>query len=282
MPKDAMRDWAGIAERVAATSKTSEKRRILAAYLRDLAPDDLSTAARFFTGRPFPESDQRPPGLGWAAIATAVEEVTGADRAALAAAYDRTSDLGDAVAIVVARSGGHPMPAAAPDTTPAAATPASRPRGGRRSVRRHPRRVGSRAEVGALRRAPRACDAATARFVVKLLTGDLRIGLREGLLEAAIADAFDRPPAAVARAPDAHRRRRRDRPPRPDGPPRRARRSRRSVPLGSCSPRRPRTRRRSWPGSAPWSGSRTSTTGSAPSSTGAATRSASSAGTSTT
>ena len=32
-----------------------------------------------------------------------------------------------------------------------------------------------------------------AKGIVKVLSGDLRIGLREGLLEAAIASAFDRP-----------------------------------------------------------------------------------------
>ena len=36
-------------------------------------------------------------------------------------------------------------------------------------------------------------DAATAKAIVKVLGGELRIGLREGLVEAAIARAFDRP-----------------------------------------------------------------------------------------
>ena len=40
----------------------------------------------------------------------------------------------------------------------------------------------------------------TATGIVKVLSGELRIGLREGLLEAAIAKAFDRPLDAVKRA----------------------------------------------------------------------------------
>ena len=35
-------------------------------------------------------------------------------------------------------------------------------------------------------------DPLTAKYIVKVLGGDLRIGLREGLVEAAIARAFDR------------------------------------------------------------------------------------------
>jgi DNA ligase-1 len=44
------------------------------------------------------------------------------------------------------------------------------------------------------------CDAFTAKYVVKVLTGELRIGLREGLLEAAIAEAFGQPQPAVGMA----------------------------------------------------------------------------------
>src|SRR5450756_1172493 len=39
-----------------------------------------------------------------------------------------------------------------------------------------------------------------AKYVVKILTGELRIGLREGLLEAAIAEAFDYPQPVVSMA----------------------------------------------------------------------------------
>ena len=37
-----------------------------------------------------------------------------------------------------------------------------------------------------------------AKYLIKLLAGDLRIGLREGLVEDAIARAFERPLATVA------------------------------------------------------------------------------------
>src|SRR5919206_80361 len=49
--------------------------------------------------------------------------------------------------------------------------------------------------VEALRRA----TPLEAKYVVKLLVGDLRIGLQEGLVEDAIARAFERPLADVAR-----------------------------------------------------------------------------------
>ena len=66
-----MRRWSELAERLAATTRTSEKTALLAEYLRTLTPDELPIAAIFLTGRPFAEADQRAAGLGWSAIASA-------------------------------------------------------------------------------------------------------------------------------------------------------------------------------------------------------------------
>jgi len=104
-----MRRWSELAERVAATTRTSEKTALLADYFTDLSPDELPIAAVFLTGRPFPEADQRATGLGWAAIGTTVTDLAGVPRSALGEAYDRSSDLGMAVADVLSGAG-HAIP----------------------------------------------------------------------------------------------------------------------------------------------------------------------------
>ena len=109
-----MRRWSELAERLAATTRTSEKTALVADYLRTLTPDELPVAAVFLTGRPFAEADQRAAGLGWSAIATTVTDIGHVPRAALAEAYDRSSDLGIAVAEVL-RTAGHAPP---PETSP--------------------------------------------------------------------------------------------------------------------------------------------------------------------
>ena len=184
-----MRRWSELAERVAATTRTSEKTALLAAYLPTLGPAELAHAVIFLTGRPFAEADQRSTGLGWATMAGAVAEVAGVSRDALGAAYDRHSDLGLAVEDVLASAGHEPDPDVSPTVEDVAAAfvaieAASGP--GRKAL----------IFADLLRR----CDPATARAVVKVLSGDLRIGLREGLVEAALARAFDRPIDAVKRA----------------------------------------------------------------------------------
>jgi ATP-dependent DNA ligase len=184
-----MRRWSELAERVAATTRTSEKTGLLAEYLRTLDEDELPIAVVFLTGRPFPEADQRATGIGWATIAAAVSAVTGADRGELAAAYDRFSDLSAAVADVWSIRGHDPDPATSPTLQEVAATFAVIERAS-----------GPARKANLLADLLVRCDPRTARGVVRVISGELRIGLREGLVEAAVAIAFDRPLDAVKRA----------------------------------------------------------------------------------
>ena len=117
-----MRRWSDLAERVAATTRTSEKTALLADYLRSLDADELPIAAVFLTGRPFPEADQRATGLRWSAIATAVAEVAGVSKQELGQAYDRHSDLSLAVEDVLVAAGHAPDPAVSPSLTEVATT----------------------------------------------------------------------------------------------------------------------------------------------------------------
>jgi DNA ligase-1 len=181
-----MRRWSDLAERVAATTRTSEKTALLADYLRSLSPDELPVAAVFLTGRPFPETDQRTAGLGWSAIVKAVGALVDATRQDLAEAYDRHSDLSLAVEDVLAGAGHAPDPAASPTLPEVAATFAAIETAG-----------GPAAKAALLRDLLARSDPATAKGIVKVLGRELRIGLREGLVEAAIAKAFDRPLDAV-------------------------------------------------------------------------------------
>ncbi len=181
-----MRRWSDLAEGVAATTRTSEKTALLADYLRSLTPDELSIAAVFLTGRPFPEADQRAAGLGWSAIGAAVGELVGVTREDLAEAYDRHSDLSLAVEDVLTGVGHAPSPEVSPTLPEVAATFAAIETAS-----------GPARKAALLRDLLARADPATARGIVKVLGRELRIGLREGLVEAAIARAFDRPLDAV-------------------------------------------------------------------------------------
>jgi DNA ligase-1 len=182
-----MRGWSELAERVGGTTRTSEKTALLAGYLVELPVEELRPAATFLTGRPFSEADQRSVGLGWATIAEAVSQMAGTPLGALGEAYDRSSDLGTAVADLLSLRPMQPEPHAIPSLRELADAFAAM------------EAAPGPAAKGAIFAAVLArCDPGAAKYVVKILTGDLRIGLREGLLEAAIAQAFGRPQASVS------------------------------------------------------------------------------------
>ena len=183
-----MHRWSETAARIAATSRTSEKVGTLAAYLRDLDADELPLAVRYLTGRPFAERDPRSTGIGWAAIAAVAQELVGARPGALGAAYNDSSDLGQAVNDLFASHEFEPVghPPTLPDADAAYSAIASA--------------RGAVAKGAALRTLLERCDALCAQSVVKILSGELRIGLREGHMEAAIAEAFDYPIADVQTA----------------------------------------------------------------------------------
>ncbi|HYH93701.1 MAG TPA: ATP-dependent DNA ligase [Candidatus Saccharimonadales bacterium] len=177
-----MRRWSELAERVAATTRTSEKTALLADYLATLTPQELPIAVVFLTGRPFPEADQRASGIGWSAISAAVAHVAGVDRDAIAQAYDRHSDLSLAVQDVLEGVEHAPPPEASPTLPEVAA-----------AFEAIELASGPAAKATILRELLARAEPRTAKAIVKVLGGELRIGLREGLVEAAIAKAFDRP-----------------------------------------------------------------------------------------
>jgi len=191
-----MRRWSEVAERVSATTRTSVKTHLLAGYLQTLDVAQLPIAAVFFAGRPFAEVDGRTTGLGWAAISGAVSKLADLPADALGDAYDRTSDLGLAVADVLQQVVDLRRPAGRPEAPvepPTLADVAA-------AFAAVELATGSQAKADRFAELLGRCDPLTACYVVKILTGELRIGLREGLLEAALAEAFERPIAAVKRA----------------------------------------------------------------------------------
>ena len=181
-----MRRWSELADRLAATTRTSEKTTLLADYLRSLTPHELPIATVFLTGRPFAEGDPRAAGLGWSAVATTVAELAGVPRTMLGEAYDRHSDLGLAVADVLAAAGHAPDADVSPTLPEVAATYAAIEQAS-----------GAGRKSALLRTLLERADPTTAKYLVKVLSGELRIGLREGLVEAGIAKAFELPLADV-------------------------------------------------------------------------------------
>jgi DNA ligase 1 len=161
--------------------------------LGTLGDADLAAAVHFFTGSPFAANDRRTLSLGGRSIASVARRVWEFDDAALNAAYRASGDLGTALATLVRP----PRAAALFDErlTPASLSVLFGEIGNVTGER-----AGKRREA-IFERILRACDdPLVAAYVVKIATGDLRAGLREGLVLDAIARAFDADARAVRRA----------------------------------------------------------------------------------
>ncbi|OLD25598.1 MAG: hypothetical protein AUJ02_04745 [Chloroflexi bacterium 13_1_40CM_3_65_12] len=178
-----MLDFARAGAAVGGTSATLEKTRVLAAYLRSLEDDDLRRAAIFMTGRPFGPSKRSTLGLGWSALSKVVGAISGRDDDDLQRIFRKHSDLGDwAGEALEGRTQNEDVSLAEVEATLEAI----------------------RTSRGASKAAPlekllRRLHPEAARFAVKVISSEMRIGLSEGLVEAAIAEAFGVPVTQVKR-----------------------------------------------------------------------------------
>jgi len=177
-------DFCRTANAIAATTKKSEKERLLADYLVTLDDASLERAAVFFAGSPFPRKDQRTAGVGGAALTEALVEVTGRPSDEVWAAWSKYGDAGDTAAELF-------------DDDPARTVTLAEVG---ETFERLAATSGAIDKKAVLVTLLRKLDAQGVRFVLKILLREFRIGLQEGLVEAAIAKAFDRPLAAVRRA----------------------------------------------------------------------------------
>src|SRR5437016_5995987 len=168
---------------VGAASATLEKTRTLAAYFRTLTEEDLRRAAVYMSGRAFPPSRRRTLGLGWSTLSKVVSSVSRRDEAELRQIFRKHSDLGDWAGEAL---DGRTQPEVVTLQEVEVTLDAIRTARGT-------------AKAAPLESMLRRMDPEAARFFIKIISGEMRIGLSEGLVEAAIAEAFGAPITQVKR-----------------------------------------------------------------------------------
>ncbi len=170
--------FAQVGESIAATPAKLEKVRLLAEYLHSLGPEQLPIAARYFTGQAFAQSDPRTLQVGWAVIF----------RALLAA-----SKLSDSEMHRIGRSHGDAGKSAFEALDGRTAPEPFTLLEAKEFFDALQKARGPIAKAEILQNRLAKLTAREGAYMVKILTGDLRLGLREGLVEEAIARAFTAP-----------------------------------------------------------------------------------------
>src|SRR5262245_48440004 len=189
-----MRLFSETAEAIAGTTSKLKKIDFLAEYLRKLTEDDLRAACVFFTGRPFALTDARTLNVGWSALVNAVQQISGASDEDIHQAYLDRGDLGEMAERLLRPtpgSSGEPLPVEEAALTPSAV---------QAKLAALVAISGAASKLSALLDLFRGLTPGEAKYVIKIITGDLRIGLKESTVEEAVAKAFERPPKAIRRA----------------------------------------------------------------------------------
>ncbi|MGA9813362.1 MAG: ATP-dependent DNA ligase [Terriglobales bacterium] len=189
-------------ERIAGTTKKLEKIAIVAEYLKTITTEEASIAAVFLSGRPFPVWEETTLQVGGRVLWRIVAELSGKNESDLTAAYRKLGDLGAVAQAVLPASTKTHVGTGAP-ARPGRAEPGS-------SALSLPSLAARFREIATVR-GPAAKATLTqellaqatpleAKYIVKIMTGDLRIGLKESLVEEAIAKAYGATLSEVQRA----------------------------------------------------------------------------------
>ena len=178
--------FAELNDALAATTKKLEKRAFIADYLRTLPIPDAGRAALWLSGTPFPETDRRVLSIGGSLLSKAVAELSGASQTDMSAAYRRHGDIGSAAADLLYGRAPTTASITLADVESALAAIAE-----------------ARGPTPKLRLLLALLARATpdeAKYLIKLATGDMRTGVKQSLVEEAIAEAWSATTAAVRNA----------------------------------------------------------------------------------
>src|SRR5690349_3429741 len=176
---------ADVAERVGATTKRLEKLAAVAEWLARIDDDaDVARAARFLSAHPFPRHDMRTTQVGGSILHGALEAITGADPDVMHERYVRLGDTGSLVEELFA---GRPARGLALEEAES-------------WLDRLARTSGTNARRALVQEMLASLGALEAKYLVRLLAGELRIGLKEAQVEEAAAKAFGRKLADVRHA----------------------------------------------------------------------------------
>jgi DNA ligase-1 len=181
-----MQRLAELCERIAATTKKTEKTALLAEYFRSRELTDAAISAVFLSGRAFPAFDERTLQIGGSLLWKLVGDLTGARDATLTAAYRQRGDLGAAAYDVLRATAPHSATLSLQEI--------------RDGFDQIAETRTATAKAAALKSLLERATALEAKYILKIITGELRIGLKESLVEEAIAKAYDTPLSHVQRA----------------------------------------------------------------------------------
>ncbi|HVM91284.1 MAG TPA: ATP-dependent DNA ligase [Terriglobales bacterium] len=185
--------FAETAEAIGGTTSKLAKTALVSDYLRSIPIPEAAIAAIFFSGGPFASYVEATLQVGGALLWQAISELSDKSEGELSALYRRHGDAGAVAADALAKQNGT-IQSLPPDQgglslsdVQSAFTEIATARG-------------PALKLALLRQLLERATPLEAKYIVKIISGDLRIGLKESLVEEAIARAYETPLDQVKRA----------------------------------------------------------------------------------
>jgi DNA ligase-1 len=171
-----------VCEAISQVTGKLRKIELLSNYLRSLEPDDLRAASVYLTGHPFSRADGRVLQIGWAVVRKSLMQAAAISELEFRRISAGYGDAGK-VAYEVLLGKTTPRPFSMAEV--------------KARFEKLERASGPTAKTALLTAWLTELDAARGSYVIRILSGDLRIGLKEGLVEESIAAAFAAEPDQV-------------------------------------------------------------------------------------
>jgi len=186
---------AELCEKLEATSKRTVMVDLVADFLNQLVADEVESAVSMILGRAFPKWDQRVLEISWATLSAVIKRLTNVNWASFREAFAKTGDIGAATKILFESSKIRKQ-----------ATLFEKPLT-ILEVRHVLETIAETVGYSSRERKERLLEALfsqasalEAKYLVKIVIGEMRTGFYEGLMELAVAKAFNIPLKVVQTA----------------------------------------------------------------------------------
>lgn len=186
---------AELLEKVASTKKRTQTVALIADFLRTLQPDEMEPAVSMILGRAFPKYSQKTLDVSWQTLNTVLRRITQVEWSVFSEAFSRTGDIGDAAKALFENAKMKRQSTLIQKQLTIT------------EVRNSLEAIAAATGSGSKQRKTRLietlfsqADPTDAKYLVKILIGEMRTGFHEGLMEQAISKAFEVPLKTIQQA----------------------------------------------------------------------------------
>ncbi|MFQ5758608.1 MAG: ATP-dependent DNA ligase, partial [Candidatus Bathyarchaeia archaeon] len=184
-----------LCEKLEATSKRTLMVSLVADFLNNLSTEEVDPAVCMLLGRAFPKWDQRTLEVSWRTLSGVIKRITNVEWSDFSEAFGRTGDIGAATKIVFERGKIRKQAVLFEKALTIL------------EVRRSLEAIAEATGYGSRERKERLLETLLgrakpleAKYIAKIMIGEMRTGFHEGLMELAVSKAFDVSHKTVRRA----------------------------------------------------------------------------------